>query len=65
MIRVVFRRRRQPQIQQDIVIPLTLTLIAGWFVIGNLPGDWQPIAYTLMVVCVVAIFFYLFRKRIE
>lgn len=51
--------------QQDIVIPLTLTLIAGWFVIGNLPGDWQPIAYTLMVVCVVAIFFYLFRKRIE
>jgi len=51
--------------QQDIVIPLTLTLIAGWFVIGNLPGEWQPIAYTLMVVCVVAIFFYLFRKRIE
>lgn len=51
--------------QQDVVIPLTLTLVAGWFVIGNLPGDWQPIAYTLMVVSVVAVFFYLFRKRIE
>lgn len=51
--------------QQDVVIPLTLTLVAGWFVIGNLPGEWQPIAYTLMVVAVVAIFFYLFRKRIE
>lgn len=51
--------------QQDIVVPLTLTLIAGWFVIGNLPGEWQALAYSLMVVLVVAIFFYLFRKRIE
>ena len=51
--------------QQDIVVPLTLVLVAGWFVIGNLPGEWQPIAYTLMVVAVVAIFFYLFRKRVE
>lgn len=51
--------------QQSVVIPVVLVLVGGWFVIGNLPGDWQPIAYTLMVVSVVAIFFYLFRKRIE
>ena len=51
--------------QQDVVVPLTLSLIAGWFIVGNLPGEWQPIAYTLIVVSVVAIFFYLFRKRVE
>lgn len=58
--------------QQDIVIPMTVVLIAGWFVIGNLPGTipgmdigWKNIAYTLMVVCIVAVFFNLFRKRIE
>lgn len=58
--------------QQDIVVPLTLVFIAGWFVIGNLPGTipgmdigWKDMAYTLMVVCVVAVFFNLFRKRIE
>ena len=58
--------------QQDIVVPLTLVMIAGWFVIGNLPGtipgmdiSWQNVGYTLMVVCIVAVLFNLFRKRIE
>lgn len=51
--------------QGDVIIPVTIGLAGGWFIIGNLPGEWQPIAYSLLVVSIVAIFWVIFKKRIE
>lgn len=51
--------------QGDVIIPVTIGLAGGWFVIGNLPGEWQPVAYTILVVSIVAIFWVIFKKRVE
>lgn len=48
--------------QRNVIIPMLVFMIAGYFIIQLIPSEMQSLAYGLCIVCAMGVIFYIVRK---
>ncbi len=48
--------------QRNVIIPMLVFMIAGYFIIQLIPSEMQALAYGLTIVCAMGVIFYIVRK---